>query len=122
MSNRGTPSVIAMKHGVHPQIRLDRYSTRCLPCETNDWTGTEQEMTMYLSPPPLSLLHSRRAALTQARSALPDAPVVPDAGRRARRGTTVVARSFAATRRAGARSLHRLGDAVAPTERSALVR
>ncbi len=75
---------------------------------------------MYLNPPPLSLLHGRRAALLQACSALPDAPVV--ASRPSRRGTSAVSRSVAAARRVSARTLHRVADAVAPGERTALVR
>ncbi|UJP39126.1 hypothetical protein [Cellulomonas palmilytica] len=85
---------------------------------------------MYLSQPPLALLHSRRATLTQSHSALPDAPVVVDARdeRRAERAahrrtaTSGVHGGVLAARRRGARSLHRLADAIAPAERSALVR
>lgn len=78
---------------------------------------------MYLSPPPLSLLHSRQAALTQARSALPDAPVVPHREHGARRRRpTLLARSVLTTRRASARTLHRFADLVAPADRPALVR
>ncbi|AEI12029.1 MULTISPECIES: hypothetical protein [Cellulomonas] len=74
---------------------------------------------MYLSPPPLSLLHSRQATLQQSRSALPDAPVVPDAPRRRLRRP---ARPVVAVRLSGARTLHRLADALAPSERTAILR
>ncbi len=78
---------------------------------------------MYLNPPPLSLLHSRQAALTQARSALPDAPVVAARPHRLRhQRPSAVSRSVVATRRASARTLHRFADVVAPTDRPALVR
>ena len=64
---------------------------------------------MSVNPPPLSLLHSRRAALVQSRSALPDAPVVPDAPRRHR-----TARATRTTRSVAARGLHHLADVLAP--------
>ena len=82
---------------------------------------------MYLSQPPLALLHARRATLTQSRSALPDAPVVPDAPTTGpvahrRSADSGVHGGVLAVRRRGARSLHRLADAIAPADRSALVR
>ncbi|MBT0994963.1 hypothetical protein KIN34_11780 [Cellulomonas sp. DKR-3] len=71
---------------------------------------------MSMNPPPLSLLHSRRAALIQSRSALPDAPVVPDRSRPHR-----TARATRATRSVTARALHHVADVLAPRpERAAL--
>jgi hypothetical protein len=72
---------------------------------------------MSVNPPPLSLLHSRRAALVQARSALPGAPVVPDAPRRHR-----TAGATRTTRTVAARALHHLADALAPRSERPVLR
>ncbi|HEU5266680.1 MAG TPA: hypothetical protein VFU35_08260 [Jatrophihabitans sp.] len=53
----------------------------------------------------IGFMTAHRAQLTEARSALPDAPVVDDRAR---------ARSVGPARAALARGLHRIADAVAP--------
>lgn len=75
---------------------------------------------MYSTPPPISLISSRRATLQLAHSAEPDAPVIEDRPRRTHRRRIVGPLDPA--RRLAAGSLHRLADALAPAERSALVR
>ncbi|GEL96375.1 hypothetical protein [Cellulomonas composti] len=79
---------------------------------------------MYSTPPPISLISSRRATIALARSATPDAPVVEErpSRRSGRRTARTLVAPLDAPRRLGARSLHRLADLLAPAEREALVR